>query len=110
MNAGIIFAAVMDGPNVHFGEHNSVSTRLKIAMTKDFSHCSALAVTHHTKGIAELLRIKQLMTGMAGDFKRSYQKMMEYRLELVNSYSNNDVDWKKNWDFGPNFKHESMKV
>ena len=73
----------MDGPNVHFGEHNSVSTILKIPMTRDFSHCSALAVTHHTKGIAELLRIKELMMGMARDFKRSYQKMMEYRLELV---------------------------
>ena len=73
----------MDGPNVHFGEHNSVSTILKIPMTRDFSHCSVLAFTHHTKGIAELLRIKELMMGMARDFKRSYQKMMEYRLELV---------------------------
>ena len=73
----------MDGPNVHFGEHNSVSTILKIAMTRDFSHCSALAVTHHTQGIPELLRVKELMMGMAKDFRRSYQKMMEYRLELV---------------------------
>ena len=54
----------MDGPNVHFGEHNSVSTILKIPMTRDFSHCSALAVTHHTKGIIELLRVKELMMGI----------------------------------------------
>ena len=63
MNAGIIFAAVMDGPNVHFGEHNSVSTILKIAMTRDFSHCSALAVTHHTKGIPEMFSNQEADVG-----------------------------------------------
>ena len=60
-NVGILFAAVLDGPNVHFGPKASVLTELKISMTHDFSHCSALAVTHHTKAIPEMLKIKELM-------------------------------------------------
>ena len=75
-----MFAAVLDGPNVHFGDKASVKTELKISMTRDFSHCSALAITHHTKAIPEMFKIKQLMQEIGSDFRNSYQKMMEYRM------------------------------
>ena len=75
-----MFAAVLDGPNVHFGGRASVKTELKISMTHDFSHCSALAITHHTKAIPEMLKLKQLMYDIGSDFRNSYQKMMEYRM------------------------------
>ena len=48
-------------------------------MTHDFSYWIALAVTHHTKGIPELVRIKDLMIGLGKDFQNSYQKTMEYQ-------------------------------
>ena len=70
---------VMDGPNVHIGAHNSVSMELKIVMTRDFSHCSALTITHHSKGIKEIVKIKDLMIGLGRDLSNSHQKMMEYR-------------------------------
>ena len=72
----------MDGPNVHFGEHNRVSMELKLVMTRDFSHCRALAITHHTKGIPEMVKIKDLMVGLGRDLQNSYQKMMEYRVMM----------------------------
>ena len=74
-----MFAAVLVGPNVHFGQKASVSTELKLSMTRDFSHCSALAITHHTKAIPEMLIIKELMQDIRSNFRNSYQKMMEYR-------------------------------
>ena len=74
---------MLDGPNVHFGQHASVSTILKIAMTRDFSHCSALAVTHHTKAITEMVKIMDIMHSIGTDFLNSYQKMMEYRQIFV---------------------------
>ena len=52
---------------------------LKLAMTWDFSHCSTLAVTHHTKGIPEMVKIKDIIVGLAKDLQNSYQKAMEYR-------------------------------
>ena len=48
-------------------------------MTEDFSHCSALAITHHTKGIPEMVKIKDIMVGLGKDLQNSYQKTIEYR-------------------------------
>ena len=72
---GYVFVAVLNGPNVHISQ-NAI---LKLAMNRDFSHCSALAVTHQTKAIPEMLKIKELMHGIGSDFRKSYQKMLEYR-------------------------------
>ena len=58
----------------------SVSTILKLSMTCVFSHCLVLAVTHHTQGIGEMLKIKELMSSIGKDFRLSYQKIMEYRM------------------------------
>ena len=69
---------MLDGPNVHFGKEHSVSVVLKIPLTRDFSHCSALAVTHETKSIPEIHQIKELLEGIGKDLKNSYQKMIEY--------------------------------
>ena len=69
----------MDGPNVNFGEHASVHIVLKISMIWDFNHCSVLTVTHHTKGIPEMLKLKELMSSICADLYNSYKKQFQYR-------------------------------